>query len=211
MSKEKNEPSNPKTTRRTFIKGLGAGAVVAAAAVAGVEEYRIAQQPAITPPPLTHERAIKLDVNGNTYEFVADNRLSLRDALRDKLGLIGTKDGCGGLGECGACTVLADGKPILSCLTLAIHAQNMKIVTSEGLGNSSAAALDPVQQAFLDNDGFQCGYCTGGFMMLTKGFLAENPHPSEQEIREALAGNLCRCGAYLNIIKSVIASAAGSS
>lgn len=161
------------------------------------------------PPPLTFEKAVTLNVNGTDYQLVVDNRLSLRDAIRDKLGLTGTKNGCDGMGECGACTVLADGKPILSCLMLAVEAQGMKIVTVEGLANPVTGDLDVVQKAFWENDGFQCGYCTPGMMMLVKGFLAEVPKPTQAQVKEALAGNLCRCGAHAHIVNSVMAASGG--
>jgi xanthine dehydrogenase YagT iron-sulfur-binding subunit len=161
-------------------------------------------------PQLAYEQSITLNVNGADYRILADNRMNLRDAIRDKVGMTGTKDGCGGLGECGACTVLADGKAILSCLVLAVEAQGMKIVTSDGLADRVTGKLDPIQQAFIDNDGFQCGYCTGGYMMTAKSILAEIPHPTKAQVMDLLSGNLCRCEAYPGIIKSVLA-AGGSS
>jgi len=161
------------------------------------------------PAPLTYTQTITLNVNGIDQDLVADNRLSLRDAIRDRLGLTGTKNGCDGRGECGACTVLADGKPILSCLTLAVEAKGMKITTIEGLGNAAAGTYDTVQNAFWEHDGLQCGYCTPGMIMLAKGFLAEVQHPTEKQVREAMAGNLCRCSGYPKIVESVLAAAGG--
>jgi len=159
--------------------------------------------------PLLYTQAVTLNVNGADYHLVVDNRQSLMDAMRYQLGLTGTRDGCDEKGECGACTVLADGKPILSCLVLAVEAGGMNITTIEGLAPSTDT-LDPIQNAFVVNDGLQCGYCTPGFIMLTKGILAETPHPTQAQVMDLIAGNLCRCGAYPNIIKSVLA-AGGSS
>jgi len=140
-----------------------------------------------------------LNVNGSKYEVQADTR-TLLDVLRDDLGLIGTKEGCG-VGMCGACTVLVDGKPLSSCLVLAEQAAKKEILTIEGLG--SADNLHPVQQAFLDEGAFQCAYCTPGFVLTTVALLSEKPSPNDEEIREYLAGNLCRCGSYQNIIQAV--------
>jgi len=140
-----------------------------------------------------------LNVNGSKYEVQADTR-TLLDVLRDDLGLIGTKEGCG-VGMCGACTVLVDGKPLSSCLVLAEQVADKEILTIEGLG--SADNLHPVQQAFLDQGAFQCAYCTPGFVLTTVALLSEKPSPNDEEIREYLAGNLCRCGSYQNIIQAV--------
>ena len=141
-----------------------------------------------------------LMVNGSKYEVQAEMRSTLLDVLRDNLGLVGTKEGCG-VGMCGACTVLVDGKPISSCLVLAEQVAGAEILTIEGLG--SAEFLHPVQQAFLDEGAFQCAYCTPGFVLTTVALLAENPSPGDDEIREYLAGNLCRCGSYQNILQAV--------
>ena len=140
-----------------------------------------------------------LHVNGNKYE-VRKEACTLLDVLRDDLGLMGTKEGCG-VGMCGACTVLVDGKPLSSCLLLAEQVAGKEILTIEGLG--SAESLHPVQRAFLDEGAFQCAYCTPGFVLTTVALLAENPTPSDEEIREYLSGNLCRCGSYQNILQAV--------
>jgi aerobic-type carbon monoxide dehydrogenase small subunit (CoxS/CutS family) len=140
-----------------------------------------------------------LNVNGNRYEVQAATR-TLLDVLRDDLGLMGTKEGCS-IGMCGACTVLVDGRPLSSCLLLAEQVAGQEILTIEGLGN--AETLHPVQQAFLDVGAFQCAYCTPGFVLTTVALLNENPSPSEDEIREYLSGNLCRCGSYQNILQTV--------
>jgi aerobic-type carbon monoxide dehydrogenase small subunit (CoxS/CutS family) len=143
-----------------------------------------------------------LNVNGSKYEVETDAR-TLLDVLRDDLGLMGTKEGCG-VGMCGACTVLVGGKPLSSCLVLAEQVVGKEILTIEGLGR--AENLHPVQQAFLDEGAFQCAYCTPGFVLSTVALLAENPSPSDEEIREYLSGNLCRCGSYQNIIHAVRAA-----
>jgi aerobic-type carbon monoxide dehydrogenase small subunit (CoxS/CutS family) len=207
----KDEKPRGKTTRRDFLKGVGAGAVVAAAAVAGVEEYRMVQQQAViptpTPVPPQYSKTITLNVNGADYTFTIDNRWTLVDVLREKLGLAGTKVWCDN-GECGACTVLVDGKPMLSCITLAVEAEGKKVLTIEGLRTSSGE-LHPIQQAFVDHDGLQCGVCTPGMIMTTKALLDANPHPTEEQVRQALSGNVCRCGAYPKIVESVLAAAKG--
>ena len=143
-----------------------------------------------------------LTVNGSKYEVRAEAR-TLLDVLRDELGLMGTKEGCG-VGMCGACTVLVDSKPLSSCLLLAEQVAGKEILTIEGLG--SAEKLHPVQQAFLDEGAFQCAYCTPGFVLTSVALLEENPSPSDEEIREYLAGNLCRCGSYQNILQAVKAA-----
>jgi len=140
-----------------------------------------------------------LIVNGSKYEVQAETR-TLLDVLRDDLNLMGTKEGCG-VGMCGACTVLVDGKPLSSCLVLAEQVTGKEVLTIEGLG--SAKNLHPVQQAFLEDGAFQCAYCTPGFVLTTVALLAENPSPSDEEIREYLSGNLCRCGSYQNILQAV--------
>jgi aerobic-type carbon monoxide dehydrogenase small subunit (CoxS/CutS family) len=140
-----------------------------------------------------------LIVNGSRYE-VGTEAKTLLDVLRDDLGLMGTKEGCG-VGMCGACTVLVDGKPLSGCLLLAEQVAGSEILTIEGLGSTDG--LHPVQQAFLDEGAFQCAYCTPGFVLTTVALLAENPSPNDEEIREYLSGNLCRCGSYQNILRAV--------
>lgn len=140
-----------------------------------------------------------LNVNGSKHEVEAGMR-TLLEVLRDDLGLVGTKEGCG-VGMCGACTVLVDGKPISGCLTLAQQVAGKEILTVEGLEKDGK--LHPIQQAFIDEGAFQCAYCTPGFILATAALLNENPSPGEDEIREYLSGNLCRCGSYQNIIKAV--------
>ena len=143
-------------------------------------------------------------VNGKPYEVIIEPRMLLIDVLRDKLGLMGTKYACG-TGDCGACTVLIDGKPVLSCLTLAVTAKDREILTIEGVANGNT--LHPIQQAFIDNGAVQCGYCTPGMILTAKALLDDNPDPSRDEVGTALAGNLCRCTGYIKIVDAVLAAA----
>jgi len=143
---------------------------------------------------------IEITINGRKRQFDVEPNKLLLNLLRDELYLTGTKYGCG-IGECGACTVLLDGAPVLACLTLAVDADGRRVDTIEGLAEGDR--LDPVQEAFLEEGAVQCGFCTPGFIMTTKALLAENPDPSEEEIREYLKGNLCRCTGYVNIVKAV--------
>ena len=146
------------------------------------------------------ELTVALRVNGAERRLTLDARTTLLDALRDGLHLSGTKKGCD-LGQCGACTVLRDGRRIKSCLTLAAMAEGTEIVTIEGL--AADGALHPVQAAFVEHDGFQCGYCTPGQILSAVGLLREGRAGSDAEIREFMSGNLCRCGAYTNIVDAV--------
>lgn len=148
------------------------------------------------------KQAIVLNINGDFFDVEIEPQRTLLEVLRENLGLTGTKKGCD-QGECGACTVLLDGKPVPSCLLLAMEAQGKEILTVEGLAKDGK--LHPVQQAFLKHGGFQCGFCTPGMMMSAKALLDENPHPTEDEVKKALAGNLCRCTGYNQIIESVLA------
>ena len=148
---------------------------------------------------------IALNVNGNTERLIVDPRVTLLDALRDRFDLTGTKKGCD-RGACGACTVHLDGRRVLSCLTLAVMAQRKKITTIEGLATGDE--LHPVQAAFIECDGFQCGYCTPGQIMSAVACISEGHTGSDSEIREYMSGNLCRCGAYPNIVAAVKTAAA---
>ena len=148
---------------------------------------------------------IRLEVNGRAHDLAVRDHWSLLDVLRDQLDLTGSKRGCD-RGECGSCTVLLDGKPVYSCLLLAVQVRGRAVVTVEDLAQDGR--LDPVQEAFLAEDGGQCGFCTPGFLMSAKALLESNPRPSDYEIREALSGNLCRCNAYGRILQSVRTAAA---
>lgn len=150
--------------------------------------------------------SIALNVNGKRHEVEVRPHDSLADILREKLGLTGTKIICNE-GHCGACTVLIDGVPVLSCLTLAIECEGKEILTIEGLCDPQTGELHPIQQAFVDHSGMQCGSCTPGMILAAKALLDENPHPTAEDVREALAGNICRCGNYNSITRSVLAAA----
>lgn len=143
---------------------------------------------------------LSIEVNGVSHKLSIEPRVTLLDLLREQLGLTGTKKGCDH-GQCGACTVHVNGKRVLSCLTLAIMKQGEKITTIEGLANGDQ--LHPMQQAFIEHDGFQCGYCTSGQIMSGIACIREGHANSEDEIREFMSGNICRCGAYTNIVKAV--------
>jgi carbon-monoxide dehydrogenase small subunit len=153
---------------------------------------------------MTDRRRIALLVNGTTHEIEVEPRRSLADALREECRLTGTHLGCEH-GVCGACTVLVDDRPIRSCLMFAVQAEGSAIRTVEGL--ASDGKLHPMQQAFWDNHGLQCGFCTPGFLMLAVGALEMNPAMDEAELRDVLSSNLCRCTGYQNIVKSVLAAA----
>jgi carbon-monoxide dehydrogenase small subunit len=152
------------------------------------------------------DTVMALHVNGRIYQVAAPADAFLVDVLRDRLGLTGTKYGCG-MGECGACTVLLGGEAVYSCLTLAIETQGKEITTIEGLDHDHEGALDPLQRAFADLGGVQCGFCTPGMILTAKALLAGNPSPTEEEIRRGLSGNLCRCTGYVKIVEAVQAVA----
>jgi carbon-monoxide dehydrogenase small subunit len=147
---------------------------------------------------------ISFCVNGDDITVGVKANTLLVNLLRDRLNLTGTKKGCE-LGNCGSCTVLLDGKPVDSCLVLALEADGHEILTIEGVAQSEA--LDKLQQSFIDHAALQCGYCTPGMILSAKALLARNPHPTETEVRKAIAGNLCRCTGYVNIVKAILAAA----
>lgn len=149
-------------------------------------------------------RAIELRLNGTRMEVEANTHHTLLEVLRRELKMFGTREACG-IGMCGACTVLMDGKPISSCLLLAVLAEGHELITIEGMADDGQ--LHPIQQAFIDNSAFQCSYCTPGFILSVKALLDENPQPDSGEIREYLAGNLCRCGSYVKIEEAVVDAA----
>ncbi len=148
--------------------------------------------------------AISTTINGQTYDFLCEPRQSLLEVLRDTLQLTGAKEGCNN-GNCGACTVLLDGQPVNSCIVLAVEVQDRELTTIEGIADKGA--LHPIQQCFLEGAALQCGICTPGFIVAAKALLDKKPNPSEEEIRFALAGNLCRCTGYDKIVRSVQAAA----
>lgn len=198
MRKSDSGPALPQVTRRGFIGTLGAGVVGAAVT------DTLAAEPAQPGAQFGDEVPVRLIINDRLQELLVEPRLTLLSVVRDQLGLTGTKPGCE-RGECGACTVLMDGIPRYSCLTLAIEAEGHKITTIEGL--MQREQLGPVQQAFVQEDAFQCGYCTPGQVVAAEGLLRRTPNPNIEEIREGMSGNLCRCGAYQHIFKAVARAA----
>ncbi len=195
--REHDEEATARTglTRRGFLSHVGAGAV----SVAVVKPAAAA--PAQPPQAMAAAELSKvsLDINGRERQVLVEPRWTLSHVLREDLGLTGTKVGCE-RGECGACTVLIDGVPRYACLTLAVEVEGAAIVTVEGLMNGEA--LGPTQQAFLEEDAFQCGYCTSGQIMAVEGLVQGNPNPSLEEVRHGVSGNLCRCGAYAHIFQA---------
>jgi carbon-monoxide dehydrogenase small subunit len=151
--------------------------------------------------------AVTVNVDGVTERLQVPSNLTLLQMLREELGLMGTKNGCSA-GECGACTVLMDGEPVNSCMVLAVEADGANIVTVEGL--SRDGHLDPLQEAFVEEGAVQCGFCTPGVLMSARALLNRKPNPSEEDIREALVGNLCRCTGYVRIVRAVQKAARAS-
>ena len=200
MSK-KNDPTkrpNGGFTRRGFLGSVGAGAVVAATGVARPGEAI----PEITSPEEMVQ--VALMINGRIHRLLVEPRWTLLFVLRERLAISGTKAGCE-RGECGSCTVLIDGQPRYACMTLAVEAEGTEITTVEGLLDGEE--LGTVQKAFVEEDAFQCGYCTPGQVMAAEGLLRINPSPSFEEIRSGMSGNLCRCGAYPHIVNAVTTAA----
>jgi aerobic carbon-monoxide dehydrogenase small subunit len=152
------------------------------------------------------DKILTLKVNNQEYELKVNPARTLADVLREDLGLIGTKIMCNE-GECGACTVLIDGNPVLSCMTLAIACEGKNILTIEGMADPTTGGLHPIQQAFVNKSGMQCGVCTPGMILSAKALLDANPDPTEDEVRNALSGNLCRCGNYPRITECVLDAA----
>ncbi len=193
--KKKREDEKRGVSRRGFLSSVSAAPLVTIALDGGANEA------AAAPVAPAGERVkMTLTVNGRVEKLSAEPRDSLLSVLREGLGLAGTKPGCE-RGECGACTVLIDGIPRYACMTLALEAEGHEIVTIEGLMNGEE--LGPVQTAFLQEDAFQCGYCTPGQVMAAEGLLRANPDPTPVEIRQAMSGNLCRCGAYEHVFNAV--------
>ena len=205
MSKEKEQTQGTPISRRRFLKGVGTGAVAASVAptvLVGAETAAEAQMG----DEITRAK-IKLNINSKTYEVEVESRTTLLSVLRDgfdtngnHLDLTGAKQICD-RGECGGCTVQVDGKAVYSCMTLALETQGKQITTVEGLANGDR--LHPVQEAFVQHDALMCGFCTPGFVVAAKSLLDQNPSPSPEEIKEGLAGNICRCGTYPFIFEAV--------
>jgi aerobic-type carbon monoxide dehydrogenase small subunit (CoxS/CutS family) len=184
-------------SRREFTVGTAAG--IAASALPAPAAPAV---PAIST--AVARTRIRLNVNGAEHQVEVEDRWTLAELLRDHLRLTGTKVGCD-RGECGACTVLLDGAPVYSCSTLAVWADGRSVRTVEGLARGER--LDPLQQAFIDHDGPQCGFCTSGQLMSARALLDGNPRPSAEEVRAALTGNLCRCSNYERYVEAVLAAA----
>lgn len=188
-----------KISRRLFVEGTGAGLVAVTIPLG-------AQQTATTPaaPVTAPKTAIRLTVNGQTRSLDVEDRWTLVEVLRDHLQLTGTKIGCD-RGECGACTVLVNGKPVYACSQLAAWMDGRTVQTIEGLAQGTK--LDPLQEAFIEHDAPQCGYCTSGQLMAAKALLNENPKPTRDQVRAGLTGNLCRCSNYNHYVEAVMAAA----
>jgi carbon-monoxide dehydrogenase small subunit len=151
------------------------------------------------------KQLITLNINGKPYEVAVDVNRTLLEVLRKELGLTGAKEGCG-LGECGSCTVLMDGKPALACLVLAMDARKKEIVTIEGLA-SEDGQLHPLQKTFVEHGAVQCGFCTPGMILSAKALLDRTPSPDEEQVKKAIGGNLCRCTGYNKIVEAILAAA----
>ncbi|MER5180988.1 2Fe-2S iron-sulfur cluster-binding protein [Streptomyces sp. NPDC002896] len=205
MSAQPSEPAvSPPTplsapSRRTFIATTSAagGVIAASGLVAGQSLLGVEEATAAEASPSSR---VSLTVNGKRHTITVDNRTSLLDLLREHLGLIGSKKGCNA-GACGACTVLVDGRRVNSCLTLAVRLDGAEVTTVEGLAKGDE--LHPLQQAFIDQDAFQCGYCTPGQIVSGVGCIQEGHTGSADEIREWMSGNICRCGCYVKIVRAV--------
>lgn len=190
-------------TRRDFIKGFGSGAIGAAVVPKLVAKDIETQKTEEGTVPLLSKKKISIAVNEKKYTLEVQPQETLLHVLREKLNLTGTKKTCA-RGECGGCTVLMDGQPVYSCLYLAVRADGKKITTVEGL--AANGKLHPVQQAFIDKDAYQCGFCTPGFIMSSVALLDKSINPNKQDIKEGLSGNICRCGNYIKIYEAVSAA-----
>lgn len=191
-----------KVSRRGFLKGMGTGTVTVA--LTGVP-FALPPEALGAQPAGVKEAVVQLKVNASTYRLKVKSHWTLLDVLRREIGLTGTKKACN-RASCGACTVIVDGQTAYACSLLAIEMGGKQIVTVEGL--AAGDKLHPVQQAFSEYGGYQCGYCTSGQMVSAKALLDKKPRPDRDEVREALAGNICRCGAYPKIVESVLGAAA---
>ena len=216
MKKEKkNKSTVPKkpsegkysVSRRGFLKSMGTGVIASVAASSGI---LVTQEACSIPAQETQNKSLsktittKLKINGKEHTVTQEPRWTLLDTLRDHLGLTGSKKVCD-KGECGACTVLVDGKAVYSCMTLTADCNNKEIVTIEGL--TKGEQLHPIQKAFIGHDAFMCGFCTPGFIMTLKAYLDKNPNPTLEEVKHAVSGNLCRCAAHPRIFEAGLAAA----
>ena len=204
QTQSKTKPSGTRPTRRNFLKQIGVAGVAATAApllAASPAAPPTTQVPTPAAPPVIPDAVpVVLNINGKQQRLMLDPRTTLLDALRENLNMFGTKKGCDH-GQCGACTVHVNGRRFNSCLTFAVMHQNDQITTIEGLAQNGQ--LHPVQAAFVEFDGFQCGYCTPGQIMSGVALLKEPVGPDDDSVREMMSGNLCRCGAYNNIVAAV--------
>lgn len=197
---ERDHADKTAVSRRAFLKGgAAATGALTASLIPGTAE---AQLPEATEPDARHS-TVAMQVNGRRYRADVPHSTTLLQFLREDLKLTGTKMGCDRM-QCGACTVVVNGRNIYSCTTLALQADGADVLTIEGLAKDDA--LHPIQQAFIDHSGFQCGFCTSGQIMTTKVMLDRMPNPTEDQARLALSGNLCRCSAYKRILESVMAA-----
>lgn len=185
-------------SRRTFL-GTSFGSTVAVVALRDAANAQTPTAPAVNP---RDKIAVSLNINGKPHDLDLDSRTTLLDTLREHIGLTGSKKGCD-QGQCGACTVMVDGQRVLGCLTLAAAVQGKEVTTIEGLAGADGA-LHPMQQAFVEHDAFQCGYCTPGQIMSAVACVNEGHANSAEEVREYMSGNLCRCAAYPNIVDAVL-------
>jgi xanthine dehydrogenase YagT iron-sulfur-binding subunit len=202
MAKEDNKPLDSGISRRGFLKGVGAGTVATGMMPGLAPENAMAAESAKIQGP--GEIPITLRINGRNRRVNVEPRVTLLDALRNRLDVTGAKKVCD-RGTCGACTVLVDGDPIYSCSMLALEAEGREITTIEGLGTPEH--LNPLQKAFIENDAQQCGFCTPGFVVACAAFLEKNPNPTRDEVRSGIGGNLCRCGTYAGMIEAVLDAA----
>lgn len=193
-------------SRRDFLKGLGGGAIGTAVISTGLlQPDEVEAYPKESVGPRRGRSVVNLKINGRSYRLEVEHRQTLAEVLRDQLGFTGTKIGCN-RGECGACTVVINGRNVYSCSQLAVWMEGKEILTIEGLAKGEN--LDPVQEAFIEHDGPQCGFCTPGQIMSGKALLLRNSSPTEAQVRKALSGNLCRCGNYNREVAAVLAAAA---
>ncbi|MBI4885791.1 MAG: (2Fe-2S)-binding protein [Acidobacteria bacterium] len=190
-------------SRRELLEG--AGATLAAVATVSALEAQPAAAQSVTTNDTVPRTTIRVAVNGMRHRIEVEDRWTLAELLRDRLGLTGTKLGCE-RGECGACTVLLDGTPVYSCSHLAVWADGRSVQTVEGLARDGR--LDPLQQTFAEHDAPQCGFCTSGQLMSARALLNANPHPTADDVRAAMAGNLCRCSNYNRYVEAILAAAA---
>jgi len=202
--KNKSKP-RPSISRRKFLEGTGTALVVTTALPSLAGEAAVAAQAGATPPVRVPRTAIRFTLNGTARRVEVEDRWTLAELLRDHLGLTGTKIGCD-RGECGACTVLLDGKPVYSCSNLAVWMDGRSIETVEGLARNGQ--LTRLQREFVEHDAPQCGFCTSGQLMAGTALLRANPHPTADQARAAMTGNLCRCANYNRYVEAVVAAGA---